>query len=206
VVTSLNSSASNFGSARQGSSVTVSGAFTDAGVLDRHTAVIDWGDGTTSAPALYEYNGTGLFLGSHVYTGGGIYTVSLKLKDNAAPAGTASGTTRAVVTGVGLHNGVLEVVGTNGADKVSIEDKQGSIKIKTDVLTQDPSFSTSSVKEVQVWLGSGADKFETKGTMTRPVYLNGTLYAAGQGGTASTKPGATKTTKGTLFSEILVAA
>src|SRR5206468_932276 len=54
VITSLTSSASTFGSARQGSTVRVNGMFTDAGVTDTHTAVIDWGDGTTSAASLSE--------------------------------------------------------------------------------------------------------------------------------------------------------
>jgi hypothetical protein len=211
-VSSFVTSASAFGSARQGSVVSASGSFADAGVLDTHTAVIDWGDGTTSVVTPRESNGVGTFSATHVYAQGGMYNVCLRLTDNAGAA--ATGSARAIVTGVGLRNGVLEVVGTNGSDRITVEDTKSSIKIKTDLLTgQDPSFPTASVREVQVWLGGGADKFDTKGEMTRPVYVNGSLYAMPASTVLSTNPGnilkSGKPLKGArarLFSDVRVAA
>ena len=83
VLTGLNSSASTIGSASQGSTVTISGSFKDAGVLDTHSAVIDWGDGTTSAAKTVDGRGTGQFSGTHVYASGGMYNVTVRLADNA---------------------------------------------------------------------------------------------------------------------------
>jgi PKD repeat protein len=200
-LSSFTTTAATIGSAKQGSVVSVSGSFADPGVLDTHTAVIDWGDGTTSAAALKESGGKGTLSGSHVYATGGIYNVTVRLVDNAASPGVATAGTKAYVTGVGLLNGVLYVVGTNGADKVTVEENKGTIKIKTDLLAQDPSFSSASVREVQVWLGAGNDKVETKGTLTRPVYFNGSLFAGAQVGTANLTPKRTL-----LFSDRLVAA
>lgn len=49
--------------------------FSDPGILDTHTAVIDWGDGTVEAGAVLEIDGSGAITGSHVYDidGGGQY-------------------------------------------------------------------------------------------------------------------------------------
>jgi PKD repeat protein len=200
VVTSLNSSAATLGSARQGSSVNVTGSFKDAGVLDAHAAVIDWGDGTTSVPHLYENRGAGMFFGSHVYTSGGMFTVTVRVKDDAATPGLGTGTAKAIVSGVGLRNGVLEVIGTNDKDKVTLQVDKGALKVKG-VLQQDPTFSLASVREVQVWLGAGNDKFDTQGTIGKPVYYNGSLYQSSTKG-----EGSVKTPKHGLFSDILVAA
>lgn len=62
--------------------ITTSATFTDPGVLDTHTAVWNWGDGTTSAGAVTETNGSGSATGSHVYTAAGVYTVTLTVTDD----------------------------------------------------------------------------------------------------------------------------
>ena len=59
----------------EGGSVTLSGSFSDAGVLDTHTVTIDWGDGTTSNATVDQVAGT--FSATNTY-----------LDD--APTGTAS--------------------------------------------------------------------------------------------------------------------
>ena len=65
-----------------GTAVTVNGAFTDAGILDTHTATINWGDGSSSSGAVSETNGIGTVTGTHVYTAAGIYSVQLTVTDN----------------------------------------------------------------------------------------------------------------------------
>jgi len=47
--------------------VTVSGSFTDAGVLDTHTVNILWGDGSSSAATVTQGAGGGTFTASHQY-------------------------------------------------------------------------------------------------------------------------------------------
>jgi len=199
-------SASSLGSVSQGSSVSLTGTFKDAGVLDTHSAVIDWGDGTTSKASLFDGRGTGSLSGSHVYTSGGMYNVTVRLVDNAATPGVGTGSANAIISGVGLHNGVLEVIGTNGNDKVTLQaDNKGALKVKG-VLQQDPSFTLSSVREVQVWLGAGNDKFDVQGTVGKPVYYNGSLYNGPAKGTAVVASSNPKSAKGRLFSDVLVAA
>lgn len=73
-----------------GVSVGASADFTDPDVLDTHTAVWDWGDGTTSAGTVTEADGSGTVTGSHTYATPGVYTVTLTVTDNSG-AGNASG-------------------------------------------------------------------------------------------------------------------
>jgi hypothetical protein len=65
-----------------GDSISLSVPLTDTDVLDTHTALIDWGDGTTSAGTVTESNGSGVVTGSHVYTTPDIYTIQVTLQDN----------------------------------------------------------------------------------------------------------------------------
>ncbi len=65
-------------------STTVTANFTDPGVLDTHTAVWDWGDGTISSGVITESNGSGSVSGSHTYVAAGVYEITLTVidKDN----------------------------------------------------------------------------------------------------------------------------
>ncbi len=62
--------------------MTASASFTDAGVLDTHTAVWNWGDGTTSVGTVSENNGTGAVLNSHSYVTAGVYEITLTVTDD----------------------------------------------------------------------------------------------------------------------------
>ncbi len=64
-----------------GSAVALSATFTDAGTLDTHTAVIDWGDGSSSSGVITESNGSGTVAASHVYASDGTFTVTLTVTD-----------------------------------------------------------------------------------------------------------------------------
>jgi hypothetical protein len=56
--------------------------FPDPGTADTHTAVWDWGDGSTSAGIVTEVNGSGSVTGSHAYTAVGKYTITLTVTDD----------------------------------------------------------------------------------------------------------------------------
>ncbi len=68
--------------------VAVSASFTDANATDTHTAIIDWGDGTSSAGAVTEANGSGSVSGSHTYSTAGVYTVEMTVTDEEGAADT----------------------------------------------------------------------------------------------------------------------
>ncbi len=64
--------------------------FTDPGVLDTHTAIWNWGDGTTSAGIVSEAGGSGSVAGSHIYATGGTYTAKCTVTDEDGDTGTSS--------------------------------------------------------------------------------------------------------------------
>jgi hypothetical protein len=70
--------------------VNASASFTDVGVLDTHTGIWDWGDGTTSAGTVSESGGSGTILGSHTYSTPGVYTIELTLTDDNGESDSAT--------------------------------------------------------------------------------------------------------------------
>jgi PKD repeat protein len=70
--------------------ISTSADFTDPGILDTHTAVWDWGDGTTSDGAVNETDGSGTATGSHSYSAAGVYTVTLTVTDKDGDSGTST--------------------------------------------------------------------------------------------------------------------
>lgn len=61
---------------------TASASFTDPGTIDTHTAIFDWGDGTSSAATVNEVSGSGSASSSHVYSAAGVYTIALTVTDD----------------------------------------------------------------------------------------------------------------------------
>jgi hypothetical protein len=60
-----------------------SSSFTDAGVDDTHSATVNWGDGSpTEVATVSQGAGSGGLSGSHVFSTGGPYTVTLIVTDN----------------------------------------------------------------------------------------------------------------------------
>lgn len=107
------------GGAFMGEAVTINAGFTDIGTLDSHTAIINWGDGTTSLAVISESGGSGTLTGSHVYAAGGIFTIVVTLTDD--DGGAVWATTTTTVGGVGLTvDGELQIIGTSGRDIVQV--------------------------------------------------------------------------------------
>ena len=70
-------------------SLTVAADFTDVGVLDTHTAVFYWGDGTSSNGAISEAAGAGTADGAHLYGEPGFYTITVTVWDDDGGSDTA---------------------------------------------------------------------------------------------------------------------
>jgi len=74
-----------------GSIVLPPSTFSDVGLLDTHTALINWGDGTAEeSGVLVQGQGTGNVSASHTYLDNGTYTVTVKIKDDDQGEGTDS--------------------------------------------------------------------------------------------------------------------
>jgi hypothetical protein len=71
-----------------GEEFTVTAQITDVNSGDQHTAIFDWGDGTTSEGVVDP--ATGLVTGTHTYTTGGDFDVSLTVVDAAGNEVTES--------------------------------------------------------------------------------------------------------------------
>lgn len=91
--------------------INVSAPFTDPNILDTHTAVWSWGDGSTSPGVVNEVNGSGSVVGSHTFTTPGAYEITLTVTDNYGGTGTGVydfvvvyDSTAGFVTGVGWIN------------------------------------------------------------------------------------------------------
>lgn len=80
-----------------GGSASVSSDFTDAGILDTHTASWSWGDGSTSSGQVTESAGDGTVTGSHIYSSPGVYTVALTVTDKDGGTGSSTAQTYIVV-------------------------------------------------------------------------------------------------------------
>ena len=69
--------------ANEGDIVSLQTTFVDPGVLDTHTATIDWGDGTSpEAGHIVEQSGLGTVSGMHQYSNDGQYTVTIQVTDS----------------------------------------------------------------------------------------------------------------------------
>ncbi|MGD9127827.1 MAG: PKD domain-containing protein, partial [Planctomycetia bacterium] len=86
VITGVNSLAS-----LEGSTLQLTGTFTDAGESDTHTATIYWGDGTSSAAQVTTNAGQGTIAAEHVYADNGTYAVQIELSDNSGATTTWNG-------------------------------------------------------------------------------------------------------------------
>lgn len=62
-------------------------SFTDAGIVDTHTATVDWGDGTVVAGAVDQGSGSGFVDASHTYATPGTYAAEVCVTDDDGGTG-----------------------------------------------------------------------------------------------------------------------
>ncbi len=83
----------------EGASAAVTATFTDPGILDTHTATIDWGDGTPPEPVVVDQGaGSGSLEGSHGYGDNGVYNVTVAVTDD--DGGVGSDTVAVIVNNI----------------------------------------------------------------------------------------------------------
>ncbi|MGD9635353.1 MAG: beta strand repeat-containing protein [Pirellulales bacterium] len=118
------------------------GTFVDQGILDSHTAKIDWGDGTPlDGPTIMTVNGVGKLGASHTYADDGVYTVTVTLKDDDG----------------GTHTQTFQVTVGNVAPTLTLTPSAGSVdegaNFSFDAMFNDPGFDNP--------LNPGAEKQES---------------------------------------------
>ncbi len=98
--------------AASGTTVTAEVNFTDAGAVDAHTVVIDWGDGSSSTVnAALAAQATA----THAYAGAGFYTVGVTVTDDDSGAATSSAAVSMYNPAGGYLNGKGMVEGIGAA-------------------------------------------------------------------------------------------
>src|SRR5207248_95917 len=86
----VGSIATHAGSGPLGRTVTATAAFSDPDITDTHTALMDWGDGASSAAAVTETSGSGSATATHSYATPGVYTLTVSVTDSRGGAGVGT--------------------------------------------------------------------------------------------------------------------
>ena len=78
--------------------------FTDAGILDTHHGVVDWGDGSgpQTVPVDAQGSGWGTLVASHVFAHAGSFTVSISVVDDDGGTATTSVSSFSVIVPVAI--------------------------------------------------------------------------------------------------------
>ncbi|MCA9051342.1 MAG: hypothetical protein KDA89_21540, partial [Planctomycetaceae bacterium] len=153
-------------------SVSVVARFTDPDVGDDHTAVIDWGDGTSDPGSVRENGTRGKVTGTHEYAQGGAYTVTVTVEDSQGAVDTES--QLVLLSGIRLIDGTLQIVGTEDADQVTINVVgKKTLRVHADFLSDGGfvDFRLSDVNRVVAWLGGGDDQFNAASNLSIPYTI-----------------------------------
>ncbi|WP_406699643.1 PKD domain-containing protein [Singulisphaera sp. Ch08] len=160
------------GRVAEGELVLVAGLFSDSDWRDRHTAVINWGDGSTTTAGILELFGVGALAGSHSYANGGIYTITVSLSDDWS---SVSMSTQAVVAGARIQDRVLYVIGSNDDDNVNVKQPTSNqTQVQANFLRgQSKTFSPTLYDSIVILLGDGDDKATIASNIVKPAVIRG---------------------------------
>jgi ELWxxDGT repeat protein len=152
--------------------VTLSGQITDPGTFSTFELQCDWGDGNVET---FSYAaGTGSFSETHQYESGGVFAVQVTLTDVYGGESTADTVARA--TGARVHDGVLQVVGTEDSDHVLIGNLWSRTLVLADFLPgfwHVARFTAADIESIEVFLGDGNDRAVVASSVSVPAKLDG---------------------------------
>ncbi|MHC4562514.1 MAG: Calx-beta domain-containing protein [Planctomycetota bacterium] len=155
--------------------VDLAGNFTDIGPEDTHTVMIDWGDGTVEPATVTQGSGAGSLAASHSYAAAGVYTISVTVTDD--DTGEAATTVTEAIAGVRLRDGVLEIIGTDERDWVTINQTgKGKLKVHASFLPgrgKKAVFNLADVDRITMLLGDGNDIARISGRVDLLAIVDG---------------------------------
>jgi len=172
----------------RGQELSFTDAFTDAGVLDTHVASVNWGDGSKSAGAVKETNGSGTISASHVFTSSGVYKVALTVTDNDGASATIYETvtvSAVLVEPDPVYGGTMLVIGgTTGADIIQVNATRGGSNLQV-MLDGAKTNVPATVGRILVYGQAGNDYIQVGHNVVTPAFLyagNGNDTLIGGGG------------------------
>ncbi len=181
VLTELTNTSPDCGDVMQGQSVSVSGTFSDVDTNDQHQVTINWGDGSPDTVISNLAAGVTTFGANHVYATGGVFTITATVADYNG--GTSNSlTTTTMIGGVGLNNGQLQIVGTDGRDIIHISQSGsggGSLHVNAHFNVPNGggstiyTFSLSAVTSIRIIGCGGNDDLKINNQVTVSAFIDG---------------------------------
>ena len=132
----------------------VAATFSDPGTSDTHTAIVDWGDGTSGPADVIESGGSGSVSATHAYSAAGSYAATLRVVDDDSGmvvvtlSATVLETAEAVQNLVDVTQQLLGGVGSVG-DATSLTAKLGSLNTR---LGQDVGSTLSLLAQLDAFI------------------------------------------------------
>jgi len=169
-------SASVAGETRLDEQVQATALLSGTGAGSITSARIDWGDGTSPQSVPVEITeGRAKILSSHRYASGGAFLVTLEVTDQQGNVLRAEA--RAFVTGVRLYQRILEIVGSDQNDIVTVTPESGNrlfASITTPPLPNQRRFvALDDVDGIDLYLGAGDDRAMVSERLTVTTYIDG---------------------------------
>jgi Ca2+-binding RTX toxin-like protein len=116
--------------------------------------------------------GSGTYTADHTYASGGVYTVTVTITDD--DTGSTNAGTQAVMTGVGINGGVLQIVGTADDDHVEVFIAGGEVDVFASFMEPGHTrFDPADVDSVEIWLCEGDDHGNVHQSITVDAVIHG---------------------------------
>ncbi|MEM6691763.1 MAG: Ig-like domain-containing protein, partial [Planctomycetota bacterium] len=173
VITSLSNSATLPAASTNGN-VTIMGSFEDADFNDTHAVTVDWGDGLVESVTPSDSG----FSASHEFAQGGLYDITVTVTDSVG--NSVIRMTRAAVQGARLHQGVFQLIGTDGFDRIVIQPANDGNDLEAAFRTEFGDemtvvFAANEVQAVEIITRDGDDSIHVSSDLAIPTSIDSGL-------------------------------